>query len=45
MNLLDKATIVPYRESSDFYDDVERIEIYIPDKVEKEVNIDEDLFA
>ena len=45
ISLLDKAKIVLYREASDFYDDVEHIEIYIPDKVEKEVNIDEDLFA
>ena len=38
IELLDKATL-------NFYDDIERLEIYIPEKIFKEVEIDEELLA
>ncbi|WP_336175535.1 hypothetical protein [Fusobacterium polymorphum] len=38
IELLDKAEI-------NFYDDIERLETYIPEKIFKEVEIDEELFA
>ena len=38
IELLDKVEI-------NFYDDIERLETYIPEKIFKEVEIDEELFA
>ena len=38
IELLDKASL-------NFYDDIERLEIYIPEKIFKEVEIDEELLA
>ena len=33
------------KDSLNFYDDIERLEIYIPEKIFKEVEIDEELLA
>ena len=38
IELLDKASL-------NFYDNIERLETYIPEKIFKEVEIDEELFA
>lgn len=38
IELLDKASL-------NFYDDIERLEIYIPEKIFKEVEIDEELLT
>ena len=38
IELLDRASL-------NFYDDIERLETYIPEKIFKEVEIDEELFA